>query len=37
MAVLIEGLESAFAPFGGVPAELLFDLKDCGEPSDTGR
>ena len=25
MAVLIEGLESAFARFGGVPAELLFD------------
>lgn len=25
MAVLIEGLESAFAHFGGVPRELLFD------------
>ena len=25
MAVLIDGLESAFARFGGVPAELLFD------------
>ena len=25
MAVLIEGLESAFARFGGVPNELLFD------------
>ena len=25
MAVLTEGLESAFARFGGVPAELLFD------------
>ena len=25
MAVLIEGLESAFARFGGVPQELLFD------------
>ena len=25
MAVLIEGLESAFERFGGVPAELLFD------------
>jgi transposase len=25
MAVLIRGLESAFAFFGGVPAELLFD------------
>ena len=25
MAVLIEGLESAFARFGEVPADLLFD------------
>ena len=25
MAVLMEGLESAFASFGGVPRELLFD------------
>jgi len=25
MAVLIDGLESAFARFGGVPQELLFD------------
>ena len=25
MAMLIEGPESAFAPFGGVPKELLFD------------
>jgi transposase len=25
MPVLIEGLESAFGPFGGVPQELLFD------------
>ena len=25
MAVLIDGLESAFAQFGGVPSELLFD------------
>ena len=25
MAVLTEGLESAFARFGGVPSELLFD------------
>lgn len=25
MAVLIQGLEEAFAAFGGVPAELLFD------------
>ena len=25
MAVLVDGLESAFARFGGVPAELLFD------------
>ena len=25
MAVLIDGLKSAFARFGGVPRELLFD------------
>ena len=34
MAVLTEGLESAFARFGGVPAELLFDQMRAVVVSD---
>ena len=34
MAVLIEGLESAFARFGWVPAELLFDQMGAVVLSD---
>ena len=34
MAVLVDGLESAFARFGGVPAELLFDQMRAVVVSD---
>ncbi len=34
MAVLVEGLESAFASFGGVPRELLFDQMRAVVVSD---
>ncbi|MXY51452.1 MAG: transposase family protein [Gammaproteobacteria bacterium] len=37
MAVLLEGLECAFAAFGGVPAELLFDQMRAVVISTTGR
>lgn len=35
MAVLVDGLESAFARFGGVPAELLFDQLRDSSLADT--
>lgn len=34
MSVLIEGLESAFCRFGGVPQELLFDQMGAVVVSD---